>query len=313
MKAKIFIAIFSLIIGYSSFAQHSFNPFNLTNVEWVLGGSAGQPPTISSNYFYKICGDTLFRDTLYKKMYYATYNYPYQPPPGYVYPVPNYYLSGFFRQDSVTKSDYYMPLSDSISRLWYCYNLHIGDTLKTTTGINILCNGHTKLFNMGTNHAAVVRKTDSISIGNKKFKIYVTDTTESSIFYNQQKGMFLIEGLGHCYGILNAYQPSFEGTPTLNYIMFDTVCNAKTLLIEKFRQENTLTISPNPNNGIFTVELNNEELQILHISDVNGTVVFNQSLKGRSQIDANNLSDGVFNLSLISSNGVLNRRLVIVR
>jgi hypothetical protein len=76
---------------------------------------------------------------------------------------------------------------------------------------------------------------------------------------------------------------------------------------------NQLTLYPNPNKGSFTIELNSEAKQTLQIFDVNGKLVLTQTISGKTNIDATNLAEGVYNLNLISNQGVANKRLVIVR
>ena len=74
-----------------------------------------------------------------------------------------------------------------------------------------------------------------------------------------------------------------------------------------------ITIYPNPTQTNFTIETNNTNKQTLQIFDVNGKLVLSQSITGKTNIDATNLAEGVYNLSLINQNDVANKRLVIVR
>ena len=74
-----------------------------------------------------------------------------------------------------------------------------------------------------------------------------------------------------------------------------------------------ISVYPNPSNGLFVVEPNSTDKQTLQIFDVNGKLVLSQTITGKANIDASNLAEGVYNLSLINTNGVVNKRLVIVR
>ena len=78
-------------------------------------------------------------------------------------------------------------------------------------------------------------------------------------------------------------------------------------------QDSEFKISPNPNNGNFIIEPSGATKQILHVYDVNGKVVLNRFVEGKTTIDLGFLHDGVYNLSIISNDIVLNKRLVIVR
>lgn len=70
---------------------------------------------------------------------------------------------------------------------------------------------------------------------------------------------------------------------------------------------------PNPAQNNFTIETTNTEKQTLQVFDVNGKLILTQIINGKATIDASNLAEGVYNLGLISINGVVNKRLVIVR
>jgi hypothetical protein len=70
---------------------------------------------------------------------------------------------------------------------------------------------------------------------------------------------------------------------------------------------------PNPNNGNFVIETNSMEKQTMQVYDVSGRLVFSQTINGKASIDASNLNEGVYNLSITTNEGVVNKRMVIVR
>jgi len=74
-----------------------------------------------------------------------------------------------------------------------------------------------------------------------------------------------------------------------------------------------LAVYPNPNNGSFVIEPSSTAKQTMQVYDVNGKLVLSQTINGKTSIDAGNLNEGVYNISLISNEGVVNKRLVIVR
>ncbi|HXU27115.1 MAG TPA: T9SS type A sorting domain-containing protein [Bacteroidia bacterium] len=77
--------------------------------------------------------------------------------------------------------------------------------------------------------------------------------------------------------------------------------------------EKNFTTYPNPAQNNFTVEVSNNDKQTLQLFDVNGKLVLTQTINGKTNIDATNLSAGVYNLNITSSNGLANKRLVIVK
>ena len=105
---------------------------------------------------------------------------------------------------------------------------------------------------------------------------------------------------------------NFDGC-TDRYVITQTVTNCGALGIAQITNNNELNIYPNPNNGSFVVEPSNATKQTMQVYDVTGKLVLSQSINGRTSIDAGNLSEGVYNISLQSNEGVVNKRLVIVR
>jgi uncharacterized repeat protein (TIGR03803 family) len=85
--------------------------------------------------------------------------------------------------------------------------------------------------------------------------------------------------------------------------------------INQFANANAIAVSiyPNPTSTNFTIETNSAYKQTLQVFDVNGKMILSQTITGKTNIDATNLTEGVYNLSLISISGVVNKRLVIVR
>ena len=77
--------------------------------------------------------------------------------------------------------------------------------------------------------------------------------------------------------------------------------------------DNQVSIYPNPCNGMFTIETNATIKQTIQFHDINGKIVLSQVISGKTIIDATTLNDGLYNLSTISNQGVINKRVVIAR
>jgi hypothetical protein len=78
-------------------------------------------------------------------------------------------------------------------------------------------------------------------------------------------------------------------------------------------EELSISVYPNPGNGNFSIETNSNEIQNLQIFDINGKLVVSQRLQGKANIDASNLNDGVYNISISNKQGIANKKLIIVK
>ena len=85
--------------------------------------------------------------------------------------------------------------------------------------------------------------------------------------------------------------------------------------IKQVAGSNSLQVSiyPNPSTGNFTIETGSDSKQIITMHDVTGKIVLNQTINGKTTIDAGYLNEGVYNISVISNEGVVNKKMVIVR
>lgn len=79
------------------------------------------------------------------------------------------------------------------------------------------------------------------------------------------------------------------------------------------KQDNNLIIYPNPNYGSFVIEPNTATKQTVMVYDVTGKLVLSKTINGKATIDASNLSEGVYNISISNNEGVVNKKLVIVK
>jgi hypothetical protein len=315
---KKLITLIAFVFCLNGHGQSTFNPFKLDNVEWIEDAAYGSPPPNNVRYFYKLCGDTLYNSVNYKKLYVGSVTYIYPCcPPGYVKPTSpaSYSFTAFFRQDTLTKTNYILNIGSATESLLCCYNFNIGDTLKTMSGAYISCAG-TNNFSC-TNTINTVIKTDSLPVGNRKFKIYYTDTTQYVTYCGSTiKGMFLIEGIGNCYGLNSAYCAPFEGAIGVSYMYFDTVCaNLHALSLNNPNQSNSFIISPNPASTILNIECEtvNEKTEIT-ISDMLGNSIYHSAFTTQHKtISVADLTEGVYNISIIGSKGIINKRLVIVK
>ena len=109
--------------------------------------------------------------------------------------------------------------------------------------------------------------------------------------------------------------PVGHPVPHGNSVLYVDNLNFDNLItgIAELNKTNNVSVYPNPTNTQFTIETNASEKQIVNIFDVNGKLVLTQTIYGTTNVDASNFNAGIYNLSLISNAGVLNKRLVIVK
>jgi hypothetical protein len=74
---------------------------------------------------------------------------------------------------------------------------------------------------------------------------------------------------------------------------------------------NLIEIYPNPTTGSFAIYTKGNAQCTVY--DINGKVVLSQKLNSKTNIDASNLPNGVYNVSIINNSGIANKRLVIVK
>ncbi|HEX7413224.1 MAG TPA: T9SS type A sorting domain-containing protein [Bacteroidia bacterium] len=84
--------------------------------------------------------------------------------------------------------------------------------------------------------------------------------------------------------------------------------------IKQFANSNEqVTIYPNPTSNQFSIEANTTDKLTLELYDVNGRLVLTKSVSGKSTIDVSSLNEGVYTISIISNEGVVNKKVVILR
>ncbi len=81
--------------------------------------------------------------------------------------------------------------------------------------------------------------------------------------------------------------------------------------IKQIPTELAIGMFPNPSNGKFTIETNASEKQTLQLFDLNGRLVLNQIINGTTEINASNLDNGIYTLTIKNSWSVINKKLVI--
>jgi hypothetical protein len=84
--------------------------------------------------------------------------------------------------------------------------------------------------------------------------------------------------------------------------------------IQEQKLEDNLTIYPNPTNGDFIIESHSSGNLQISIMDITGNLVLETSVKeGKTAINADHLSSGVYTICIKGNVGIINKKLVIVK
>jgi hypothetical protein len=89
--------------------------------------------------------------------------------------------------------------------------------------------------------------------------------------------------------------------------------NCSSAGIVNINNEPDYSIYPNPTTGNFTVETKITGKQTVLINDLNGKLVLSQNINDKINIDATGLNNGIYNLVIKSDEGIINKKLVIVK
>ena len=327
MKVKLLFIIVAFVCLNKINAQTNiYHPFPNSNAVWRVNSETWGSGLRCSFYQYTIGGDTIISSYTYKKIYQSGFSYCGAICGGGV-PPSNLLLSycsysnqyqGALRQDSINKTVYYINTGYQSSQeiLLYDFSKSIGDTVYVGGGI----------YNVGPAYAKI-DSIDSVLVGNnyrKKFNVSVSANPG-----NYPASSFaIVEGLGSANGLLES-NLLLEYSANLtcfthyadNYPYNDTTCKLllpngtfSTLAVKQLASiSNQFYIYPNPNNGTFKIQSNTSEKAILTIYDVTSKQVLSQTINGTTSIDASNLTEGVYNISIINNQGITNKRLVIVK
>jgi hypothetical protein len=74
-----------------------------------------------------------------------------------------------------------------------------------------------------------------------------------------------------------------------------------------------ITIYPNPTKGEFIIEVNSAEKQTVQIFDVNGKLMLSKITWSKNPINASNLEDGIYHISITNAVNTVNKSVIICR
>ncbi|HXD94654.1 MAG TPA: T9SS type A sorting domain-containing protein, partial [Bacteroidia bacterium] len=83
--------------------------------------------------------------------------------------------------------------------------------------------------------------------------------------------------------------------------------------INTFANNINITLYPNPNNGNFVIETNQTDKQTLQILDVTGKLILQQTINGKTTIDASSLDNGIYFVQINTSQGLFTKKIIVQR
>jgi alpha-tubulin suppressor-like RCC1 family protein len=112
----------------------------------------------------------------------------------------------------------------------------------------------------------------------------------------------------------NTYGQLGDGTNIEKHLPTKVIglCNVSIGINENYIND-LITLYPNPANSYFSIETNSIDKQTLDLFDVNGRHVFSKIINGNTNIDATNLDEGIYTMKITTNEGIINKKLVIVR
>jgi len=81
--------------------------------------------------------------------------------------------------------------------------------------------------------------------------------------------------------------------------------------IEKYSGSNEANIYPNPSNGNFVIETSSTDKQSLQIIDITGKLVLQQTVIGKTTIDASSLDNGIYFMQLNTGEGFYSKKIIV--
>ena len=254
------------------------------NAHWFTHFQIGAPPTESYTY-YKTGGDTLINSTNYIKLWSAEVH---MGGPGNTYLLTPMSCFAAFRNDPSDKA-YIIPNGETIERLWYDFNLTVGDTLPLNP------EWYSTTLSYGGNTNIIVSGIDSVDYCGVYYKRWhFTPPMSPDLVYN----------IGFTGDLLNYNWNYFEALMTLDTWSPDSTSNGCFLLFNYLSAENRngltsrLSVFPNPACDLVNLSIPSPQKNssISVFNSVGETVLKTNFQKGESavSIDVRALPAGLY-------------------
>jgi len=293
------LTISFFILTLCGFGQE-YLPFDFEKGRWISNYWCGESDdNISIQYYTK--GDTLINDQLFKKLFCYSKNYKHSQRD----PIINNSYVGAVRNNENKQVEY---LESDLNHLViiYDFNLQIGDTIKNGFG---QFNCVWEFSGCSNNMPLVVITIDSINYCERYHKRFV---------FEQYDGhdQYLIEGIGFNDGFMFPQFQPFEIITSLDCYteVGNSDCEACDLLLSSHEIDfnSSLSINPNPTNGLFSLK-SNEQIEKIEIYDLLGNLVYKDNSCPVVPTIHLDLPNGIYLVKVKTFNDHLFSRKVVVK
>lgn len=317
MKKLLLISIFALIC-LNSFAQSGvYHHFPTQNAIWKEETHDYIPMTSAQqcdHYQIELSGDTVAGSYTYHKLRKRGYHWAYWwcGAPASIY-TPSYFDAyvGAMREDTLQKKVYLLLPNHNTDTLLYDFDLHLGDTVQESY-INY------------SNGTVIVTSVDSVLIGTAYHKSFgLSAPGFSGIDTNF---VYLIEGVGSTFGLINYFHPMFEvpAGSSLECFRLNGVtvypgsgynCSLITSIEQQSITAKCFTLAPNPFSQSTLITLDQSYQSItLEVFDIQGKRMLQQQYNNTDRIilNRNQLSNGMYFLKLNVDGKLVETRKMVV-
>ena len=260
----------------------------------------------TSPFFYNgigdtyIAGDTVFNDTIYKKIYNIRRDVFCS---DIIISGPDY--EGAIRQDSISQRVYYKLNGIDSEKLLYDFSLQVGDTLPIE-------------MNWFIYYGIYVKDIDTILTYDNVYR----RRWHLDYEYPYEGWTQIIEGIGYTSGLLGGIEPYFEGWNELLcfsienemiyrswrdtcYVQTDTC----TIVGLEENKNKDINIYPNPTTGI--ISISGVEDAKIELYSITGKQLISIDKKDGKMIDLSSQNDGIYIMKILKDGFIITKKVVL--